>query len=184
MLVSKFRCYCILSRVSQDCNKCHTKGKVNCQTCEGHGQIRCYIQLSITWKVSLWNGFQCNIPHWVTLILGPHGRTHCREVETTQGFDQGRFRPGQRTTIKDIIGHCYSWAHVGRSSASQFNSFQFFSISTLWQVAFEEEGTRVQPVDLDSAFSVSGDDESQSALIKGASASLVSFQTGQLNLDL
>ena len=35
----------------QDCSKCHTKGKVNCQTCEGHGQIRCFIQLSITWKV-------------------------------------------------------------------------------------------------------------------------------------
>ena len=35
----------------QDCSKCQTKGKVNCATCEGHGQIRCYIQLSITWKV-------------------------------------------------------------------------------------------------------------------------------------
>lgn len=34
-----------------DCAKCHTKGKVNCVTCEGNGQIKCYIQLSITWKV-------------------------------------------------------------------------------------------------------------------------------------
>jgi len=41
------------------------------------------------------------------------------------------------------------------------------------QVAFEEEGVRVQPVDLDSAFTASGDDESQSALIKDASANLV-----------
>ncbi len=39
------------------------------------------------------------------------------------------------------------------------------------QVAFEEEAVRVQPVDLDSAFSTS--DESQSALIKEASANLV-----------
>lgn len=35
----------------QDCSKCSTKGKVNCTTCDGQGQIRCYIQLSITWKV-------------------------------------------------------------------------------------------------------------------------------------
>ncbi|TRY63965.1 hypothetical protein TCAL_13601 [Tigriopus californicus] len=35
----------------QDCGKCNTKGKVNCATCEGQGQIRCFIQLSITWKV-------------------------------------------------------------------------------------------------------------------------------------
>ena len=25
---------------------------VNCATCEGQGQIRCFIQLSITWKVN------------------------------------------------------------------------------------------------------------------------------------
>lgn len=36
----------------QDCNKCGSKGKVNCATCDGHGQIRCYIQLSITWKTN------------------------------------------------------------------------------------------------------------------------------------
>lgn len=36
----------------QDCHKCGSKGKVNCTTCEGHGQIRCFIQLSITWKVN------------------------------------------------------------------------------------------------------------------------------------
>ena len=35
----------------QDCQKCHTKGKVSCATCDGQGQIRCYIQLSVTWKV-------------------------------------------------------------------------------------------------------------------------------------
>ena len=25
---------------------------MNCATCQGHGQIRCYIQLSITWKTN------------------------------------------------------------------------------------------------------------------------------------
>jgi hypothetical protein len=39
------------------------------------------------------------------------------------------------------------------------------------QVAFEEEASRVQPVDLDSALSTS--DDSQSALIKEASANMV-----------
>lgn len=39
----------------KDCHKCNSKGKVNCQTCEGYGQIRCFIQLSITWKV--WKDF-------------------------------------------------------------------------------------------------------------------------------
>jgi hypothetical protein len=53
----------------QDCSKCHTKGKVNCQTCEGHGQIRCFIQLSITWKVlpfraARWHIFKPKILIW------------------------------------------------------------------------------------------------------------------------
>ena len=25
---------------------------MNCATCDGHGQISCYIQLSITWKIN------------------------------------------------------------------------------------------------------------------------------------
>ncbi len=52
---SRERCfYCQHSKHGhgqQDCPKCNTKGKVNCSTCDGQGQVRCYIQLSITWKV-------------------------------------------------------------------------------------------------------------------------------------
>ena len=74
----KERCfYCHHSKHGHgqmDCSKCHTKGKVgegaittftlsirfyessilqqvDCASCEGGGQVRCYIQLSITWKV-------------------------------------------------------------------------------------------------------------------------------------
>jgi len=36
----------------QDCSKCQAKGKVSCATCEGTAHIRCYIQLSITWRVN------------------------------------------------------------------------------------------------------------------------------------
>jgi len=36
----------------QDCSKCQAKGKVSCATCEGSAHIRCYIQLSISWKVN------------------------------------------------------------------------------------------------------------------------------------
>jgi hypothetical protein len=49
------RCfYCHHSRHGhghQDCSKCGTKGRVSCAACEGQGQVRCYIQLSISWKV-------------------------------------------------------------------------------------------------------------------------------------
>ncbi len=52
---SRERCfYCHHSKHGhghQDCAKCGTRGKVNCATCDGQGQVRCYIQLSITWKV-------------------------------------------------------------------------------------------------------------------------------------
>jgi len=53
--LGKERCYyCQHSKHGhgqQDCNKCQAKGKVNCGTCDGSAYIRCFIQLSITWKV-------------------------------------------------------------------------------------------------------------------------------------
>ncbi|KAF4532783.1 hypothetical protein B566_EDAN003564 [Ephemera danica] len=36
----------------QDCLKCNAKGKVPCPPCDSYGQIRCFIQLTITWKVN------------------------------------------------------------------------------------------------------------------------------------
>ena len=65
----KERCfYCQHSKHGhgqQDCGKCNTKGKVNCATCEGQGQIKCYIQLSITWKVHTAEHIveRLNLPH-------------------------------------------------------------------------------------------------------------------------
>lgn len=77
------RCfYCQHSRHGhgqQDCNKCHTKGKVNCSTCDGQGQIRCFIQLSITWKVH-------TAEHIVERLELPHDLI--REVSGQVAFEQ------------------------------------------------------------------------------------------------
>ncbi|XP_069175879.1 protein SSUH2 homolog isoform X1 [Procambarus clarkii] len=36
----------------QDCLKCNAKGRVACPPCDSYGQIRCFIRLTITWKVN------------------------------------------------------------------------------------------------------------------------------------
>ncbi|XP_065348432.1 protein SSUH2 homolog isoform X1 [Cloeon dipterum] len=36
----------------QDCLKCNAKGRVPCPTCDNYGQIQCFIQLTISWKVN------------------------------------------------------------------------------------------------------------------------------------
>ncbi|XP_066995275.1 protein SSUH2 homolog isoform X2 [Anabrus simplex] len=53
---NKERCYYCYStthgRGRQDCDKCSATGKVNCPACDGSGQILCFIQLTITWKLN------------------------------------------------------------------------------------------------------------------------------------
>ncbi len=49
----------------QDCTKCNTKGRVNCAFCDGQGHIRCYIQLSITWKVSFFTDMPMPCTYYV-----------------------------------------------------------------------------------------------------------------------
>ncbi|KAJ1525660.1 hypothetical protein ONE63_008878 [Megalurothrips usitatus] len=53
----KERCfYChssIHGRGRQDCVKCSAKGKMSCPTCEGGGQLLCFIQLTVTWRVNV-----------------------------------------------------------------------------------------------------------------------------------
>ncbi|XP_037078373.1 protein SSUH2 homolog isoform X2 [Pollicipes pollicipes] len=36
----------------QDCLKCNAKGRVACPPCDSYGQVRCYIRLTISWKVN------------------------------------------------------------------------------------------------------------------------------------
>ncbi|XP_043230699.1 protein SSUH2 homolog [Amphibalanus amphitrite] len=36
----------------QDCLKCNAKGRVACPPCDSYGQVRCYIRLTISWKVT------------------------------------------------------------------------------------------------------------------------------------
>lgn len=48
----------------QDCLKCNAKGRVACAPCDSYGQVRCFIRLTITWKVNTSEHIerQCELP--------------------------------------------------------------------------------------------------------------------------
>jgi hypothetical protein len=73
-----------------------------------------------------------------------------------------------KNLIRDVSGQVSKLLHLGNFSV-------ILKVKFSLKVVFEEEGVRVQPVDLDNAFRASGKEESQSALIKSASESLVSI---------
>lgn len=58
-LGSEFRERCIVCGSTshehgrEDCNRCGTKGRVACPTCESYGQLKCFIQVTISWKVTV-----------------------------------------------------------------------------------------------------------------------------------
>lgn len=33
----------------QDCNRCGAKGRVACPVCDSYGQLKCFIQLTVSW---------------------------------------------------------------------------------------------------------------------------------------
>ncbi|CAL8082576.1 unnamed protein product [Orchesella dallaii] len=37
----------------QDCNRCGAKGRVACPVCDSYGQLKCFIQLTVSWKVNV-----------------------------------------------------------------------------------------------------------------------------------
>uniref|UniRef100_A0A0K2UHZ1 Protein SSUH2 homolog n=1 Tax=Lepeophtheirus salmonis TaxID=72036 RepID=A0A0K2UHZ1_LEPSM len=76
----------------QDCVKCHSKGKVNCSTCDGQGQIRCFIQLSISWKVH-------TAEHIVEQLQLPHDLI--RDVSGQVAFEEEADRVTPVTAFSD-----------------------------------------------------------------------------------
>ncbi|CAG7719946.1 unnamed protein product [Allacma fusca] len=37
----------------QDCTRCGAKGRISCSICDSYGQLKCFIQLTVSWKVTV-----------------------------------------------------------------------------------------------------------------------------------